>query len=260
MTSPHLLIVDDEESIRFILELSLRDRGYQIDSAKNGREAIHKLQTQAYDLILLDLQMGEISGMEVFNIAREQDKDMVVIILTAHGSLGSSVEALRLGAFDYLFKPTTPQTIRDRVRDGLATRRKKQQRQQLVTQIDSLNQLLNDLNDDSAAESHTSANDRFIRSGTLVIDTHHQVTTFNNKTVDLTTTEYNLLLCLVKNSPAVSSSRQLLNCGLGYDGEDSEAGELIKWHIHKLRQKIEPNPSHPQHIKTVRHKGYMWRS
>ena len=258
MSTPHILIVDDEESVRFILERSLRNEGYLLDTAENGREAIFKLQSQTYDLILLDLQMEPIGGIEVFNAAREQDKDVIVIILTAHGSLDSSVDALRLGAFDYLFKPANPSAIRSRVRDGLDAHRKEQQRRRLVTQIDSLHQLLNELNDDNAVESRSSVNDRFLRSGTLVIDTHHQVAAFNDETLDLTTTGYNLLLCLVRNSPVALTPRELVNCGLGYDAEKSEAREIIKWHIHKLRRKIESDPSRPQHIRTVRYKGYLW--
>lgn len=260
MNPPHILIVDDEESVRFILERSLRNEGYLLDTAANGSEAVLKLQSQTYDLILLDLQMEPISGMEVFNVAREKDKDVVVIILTAHGSLDSSVDALRLGAFDYLFKPANPSAIRSRVRDGLDAHRKGQQRRRLVTQIDSLHQLLNELNDDDTVDSRSSVNDRFLRSGTLVVDTHHQVVAFNDETLDLTTTGYNLLLCLVRSSPVALTPRELVNCGLGYDAEKTEAREIIKWHIHKLRRKIEADPSHPQHIRTVRYKGYLWNA
>jgi len=258
MNPPHILIVDDEESIRFILERSLRNEGYLLDTAANGNEAILKLQSQTYNLILLDLQMEPIGGIEVFNVARKKDKDVIVIILTAHGSLDSSVNALRLGAFDYLFKPANPSTIRSRVRDGLDAYRKGQQRRRLVTQIDSLHQLLNELNNDGVIDSESSVNNRFLHSGPLVIDTHHQVAAFNDEEVDLTTTGYNLLLCLVKSSPVALTPRELVNCGLGYDAEKTEAREIIKWHIHKLRRKIETDPSHPQYIRTVRYKGYLW--
>ncbi len=258
MNPPRILIVDDEDSVRFILERSLRKEGYVLDMAANGREALLNLENHTYDLILLDLQMEPVGGIEVFHAARKQNDDVTVIILTAHGSLDSSVEALRLGAFDYLFKPADPNTIRSRVRDGLAAHHKKQQRRRLVAQIDSLNQLLNELNDDDDAELRLGLNGRFLHSGVLVIDTHHQVATYNDKPLDLTTTGYNLLLCLVKASPAALPPRELVNCGLGYDAEESEAREIIKWHMHKLRRKIEPDATHPQHIKTVRYKGYLW--
>lgn len=258
MNPAHILIVDDEESVRFILERSLRNEGYLLETVGNGREAILKLQNQPYDLILLDLQMEPVSGIEVFNAAREQDGDVTVIILTAHGSLDSSVEALRLGAFDYLFKPADPNTIRNRVRDGLAAHRKRRQRRRLVSQIDSLYQLLNELDDDDAAALRPSVNDRFVYSGMLVIDTHHQVATFNGQPLDLTTTGYNLLLCLIRSAPVALPARELVNCGLGYDAQEAEAREIIKWHIHKLRRKIESDPAHPQHIRTVRYKGYLW--
>ncbi len=260
MNPPRILIVDDEESIRFILERTLRNEGYILETAVHGGEAIQKITQNHYDLILLDLHMEPVGGMDVFNAARTQDPDMMVIILTAHGSLDSSVEALRLGAFDYLFKPADPKTIRQRVQESLEKRRKELQRQQLIAQIDSLRHILNDLNDSDLSHSPPAAPDRFIRSGQLVIDSHHQVITFGEEILDLTTAEYNILCTLVKHEPNPISPRKLVNHGLGYDSEEHEAREIIKWHIHKLRRKIEPNPSRPQYIKTVRYKGYMWSS
>ena len=142
MESPRILIVDDEPNVRFILERTLRSEGYQLDTASDGLAAIQKIHAQDYDLILLDLQMSPLGGIPVLQDLRQTCPDVTVIILTAHGTMESAVEALRLGAFDYLFKPAAPEVIRQRVRDGLAQREKALRRQRLQTQIEGLRQAL----------------------------------------------------------------------------------------------------------------------
>jgi DNA-binding response OmpR family regulator len=90
------------------------------------------------------------------------------------------------------------------------------------------------------------------------MDKHQQTATFMGESVELTTTEYNLLWCLVDHSPEPVSPRQLILEAMGYDSEEYEAREIIKFHIHKLRQKLEPRPNKPRYIKTIRYKGYAW--
>lgn len=256
MEQPRILIVDDEQSVRFVLERTLRNQGYLLDAAANGSEAIEKIRRQRYDLLLLDLQMSPVNGIQVLDFLRKENADAVVIILTAHGTMESAVDALRLGAFDYLFKPATPEDIRQRVQDGLAQRQKNLRRQQLLGQIESLRQALVEMDEELAAPPDEGK--RFVRSGKLVIDQYHRAATLDGRALDLTTTELNLLARLVEAAPRPVAPRQLVNLALGYDAEEAEAGELIKWHIHHLRQKIEPDPSHPRYIKTVRYAGYLW--
>lgn len=258
MNPPRILIVDDEVNVSFILERSLNHEGYLIETTAHGGDALRKLAETPYDLLLLDLQMEPIDGLEVLNAAREQDADLVVIILTAHGSVESAVEALRLGAFDYLFKPTTPETIRRRVREGLQHRQQALRRKHLLGQIENLRQVLNDLDAEQHLLTPPAAGQRFIRSGKLVMDRHHRLVTLNKKLLDLTTAEFDLLLCLVTSAPDPLSPRQLINRALGYDGDEVEARDIIKWHVHQLRRKIEPDPAHPRYIKNIRHKGYLW--
>lgn len=262
MQLPKILIVDDEPNVRFILERALKHEGYALEVAANGSEAIQKLKSaeKRYDLLVLDLQMEPIDGLQVLQIARERDPDIVVIILTAHGSMESAVEALRLGAFDYLLKPATPEAIRQRVQEGMQQRRHALQRKNLLNQIDTLRQTLNSLDASQDLVTPPVLSTRFVNSGDLVIDRHHRQVTIADKLLDLTTTEFDLLLCLVVASPKPLSPRQLVNRGLGYDCEDQEARDIIKWHIHHLRRKIEPDPAQPRHIKTVRHQGYLWLS
>lgn len=258
--TPRLLIVDNEASIRFTLERALRREGYDLDMAADGKEALQKLIRQSYDLLLLDLHMGDVNGLQVLDMARRQDKDVIVIILTGHSSLESAVEALRLGAFDYLFKPTMPDVIRRRVREGLQQRQQALQRRHIQAQIDLLRQSLDEMEQGASVTRSVEADGRFLRSGPLTIDSHHRVATLNGRLLDLTTTEFDILVCLVDASPEALMPRQLLKCALGYESDEVEARDTAKWHIHHLRRKIEPDPHRPHYIKTVRYKGYFWSS
>jgi DNA-binding response OmpR family regulator len=254
------LIVDDEYHIRFVLERTLQHEGYHPNSAANGEEALEKLALSSppYDLLLLDLQMGQVSGLQVLEAAREQDPDIVVLILTAYGSLDSAVEALRLGAFDYLFKPAMPEAICRRINEGLQVRQRSLQRRRLVNQVDTLRQTLDEIGSNHNESTTPDMNRRIIRSGSLVIDRHHRHVTLDNNLIDLTTAEFDLLLCLVAAAPQPLSPRQLVNRALGYDCEYREASEAMKWHIYRLRRKVEVDPAHPCYIKNIRHQGYFW--
>ncbi|MFQ5611067.1 MAG: response regulator transcription factor [Anaerolineae bacterium] len=260
MSPPQILIIDDEPNIRFTLERALQHEGYHLDSAANGAEALQKLAEAApsYDLLLLDLNMEPVDGMQVLQVARAHDPDIIVIILTAYASIESAISALRLGAFDYLLKPTSPAAIRQCVSNGLQQRRKAIQRRQLLAQIETLRQTLDALDADPDLPASASVEARFIRSGNLIIDRHRRQAALDDRPLDLTTAEFDLLLCLVGAAPSPLSPRDLVNRALGYDCDEREARDAIKWHIHRLRRKIEPNPTRPRYIKTVRHKGYLW--
>ncbi len=253
-----ILIVDDEPNVRFVLERTLRREKYVLDTATDGREAIDKISRDTYDLLLLDLQMKPVDGIQVLSAVRAQSPDTVVIILTAHSTIESAVEALRLGAFDYLFKPALPETIRERVHEGLKQRQQAQHRMDLSKQIKELRATLLDLETESGQLEQPQSPGRFCISGKLVIDLHHRLATLNGSLLDLTTTEFNLLVCLVQQAPKAVSPRQLINQAMEYDAGDTEAREIIKYHIHHLRTKMERDPMHPRLIKTVRYKGYLW--
>ena len=258
MDKPRILIVDDEPNVRFVLERTLLNDGYLLDTAADGAEAIQKLGQAAYDLLLLDLNMRPVDGIQVMNAVRDQGSDIVVIILTAHSSIESAVKALRLGAFDYLFKPASPDAIRQRVSEGIQFRQQALRRARLLTQIEGLRQSLADLDEEISTLGPDTSPHRFLRSGKLVIDKHHRSATLGEALLELTTTEFNLLVALTEAAPAVVSPHQLVRSSLNYEAPEAEAGEIIRYHIHQLRQKIETDPAHPKYIKTVRYKGYLW--
>jgi len=259
MEKARILIVDDEQGVRFVIERALAYENYSVETAANGREAIEKLRTNHYDVILLDLQMEPVNGMEVMKAQRENDQDTQIIVLTAHGSIETAIEALRMSVFDYLLKPATNEAIRIRVKEALAHRQDLLRRSRLANQVDALRQTLQEITDGTDNPAATdSINERFIHAGQLIIDQHHQAATFQGRLLELTTTEFNILTHLAKSSPQPLAARQLVNLAMGYAVEDSEASEILKYHIHHLRQKIEPVPEKPAFIKTVRYKGYLW--
>jgi DNA-binding response OmpR family regulator len=110
-----ILIVDDEKNIRMTLERALESSGYRVDAAASGEEALRKLDTEGANLMLLDLKMPGLDGMQVLHRVRERKIRLKVIIITAHGTVDNAVEAMKLGAVDFLQKPFGPAEIRDAV-------------------------------------------------------------------------------------------------------------------------------------------------
>jgi DNA-binding response OmpR family regulator len=261
MKPAHILIVDDEPNIRLILEHALRREGYLLDTAANGSEAIAKIQQACYDLIILDLHMQPVDGMHVFNVLHQQDPDAVVIILTAHGSMDSAVQALRLGAFDYLFKPATPDAIRQRVREGLRHRQEMLHKDRLLEQVGKLRQMLNEMPGVAGSEQAQpvllDADQRFLVAGSLITRPPPSLCHPRRPPVELTTAEYNFLLCLAQAAPQPVAHHQLVHCALGYDCKEIGAPGCQVAHP-PLAPKIGPDPDQPSFIKTIRYQGYLW--
>jgi DNA-binding response OmpR family regulator len=258
MKQPRILIVDDDPYVAAMLARIVALDHDSPDVAANGLQAMQMMAAASYDLILLDLAMHPVGGLEVLRFAKQQDPDVVVVIQTAHASVDSAVEALRLGAFDYLFKPSTIDTIRQRTRAGLQQRAEAQRRRQLLSQIDKLREVLVEIPESLAVPPLQPDHEPYIRTGGLTIDRFTRTASLDGKVLNLTTTEFDMLLSLVLASPSVLSARELVSSAMGYEAGDLEARELVKWHIYQLRQKVEPDPSHPRYIKSVRHKGYLW--
>ncbi|MFZ0565890.1 MAG: response regulator, partial [Chlamydiales bacterium] len=111
MTIETILIVDDEPLILGFLEETLKRQRFLVDVAANGKQALSLLKKNTYDLVLTDLKMPDMSGMEILRFTQEVSKQTVVIVMTAYGTIENAVEAMRSGAFHYLLKPFTPDTI-----------------------------------------------------------------------------------------------------------------------------------------------------
>lgn len=117
-----VLVVDDEESVRFFLLKTLKREGFEVEAVPSGRAAVDRLAKAAFDIVLTDIVMPDVSGLDVLKAVHEMDKDAVVILMTAHGSVENAIDALRLGAFDYLTKPFETKELLVRIERGLARR------------------------------------------------------------------------------------------------------------------------------------------
>jgi DNA-binding response OmpR family regulator len=269
MSQPaRILIVDDEQNIRLTLNAMLNRAGYAVTTAANGEEALAQISQQPVELMLVDLQMPGMNGMELVEAIRERGIDVTIIILTGHGSLESAIEGLHQGIFDYLLKTSEPAQILERVRAGLEEHLRRQRQNALINSIGAAVQELvgngstgtqapGDPPPQPPPSSSAAGNDRVVLIGQLQLDTWHQTATLNGRSLNLTPTEFRLLLCLAENAGQMLSYTQLVRCAQGYETTELEAGELIKPHIHHLRQKIEPEPGSPRYLLNVRGKGYI---
>ncbi|MEI7643362.1 MAG: response regulator transcription factor [Chloroflexales bacterium] len=264
--SANILVVDDEQNIRLTLSALLRRTGYTVTTAASGEDAVSLFGTQSFDLMLVDLQMPGINGIQVVEALRARGLDTEVIVLTGHGSLESAIEGIHQGIFDYMLKTSDPAQIMSRVAAGLADRLKRQRQSVLINTIGQAVQELagSGIVMPTAEDSHPISSgtgipghDRVLTIGQLHLDTWHQTATLSERSLNLTPTEFRLLLCLAEHSGQMLSYTQLVRCAQGYETSELEAGELIKPHIHHLRQKIEPDPSAPRYLLNVRGKGYI---
>jgi two-component system response regulator PilR (NtrC family) len=125
--SARLLIVDDEQSMRDMLRIVLKRDGYDVQVAENGKRAIELLRRESFDLLVSDIQMPDATGVDVLRVAKDVNRDIVVFMMTAFASTDTAVEAMRLGAVDYLTKPFNVDELRLKVRQQLEARRLKEE-------------------------------------------------------------------------------------------------------------------------------------
>jgi two-component system, OmpR family, response regulator PrrA len=210
---PAILIVDDEEDILFTLSMSFPASDYQVETCRSGLEALEALNKRSFQLMILDLNMAPMTGLQVLTSLRQTNHETVVLILTAFSTLDSAIEAIRLGAFDYLIKPVEIEILRGRVMEGL----KQFQRNHLITQ--------------QQAGDHNKAYET-LSAGNLILNITSHSAVFNGQPLSLTTTEFNLLSCLVKASPNPIQPVDLVKSALGYSCSPLEAADIIKFHIH----------------------------
>ena len=251
-----ILVVDDELPIRITMGDMLRRRGFEIELAASGEEALDLVFQRPFDLLLLDLKLPQMDGIEVAHRARERQPDVAVIILTGHGSLESAIDGLRLGVFDYMLKTTSPPEVIARVIAAVQRREAERSQKRL---INTLHSVASELVGDSAAAPATQnqPTDQWISVGDVQISMWRQSARLGEQTLNLTPTEFRMLGCLAQQAGHVMTYLQLLQCAQGYEAEAYEAAELVKPHIYHLRQKIEADPSTPRIILTVRGTGYM---
>ncbi len=261
--NPKILVVDDEKNIRLYLEHLLKRDGYQVKTAENGEVALSSIANEEFDIVLLDLMMPGIGGLQVLSQLHQQQPDTVVILLTAHASLETAVEALRYGAHDYLFKPCEANDLRESIRKGVLKREQTIQQRSLLTHLEqNLVTSLEKLRATTpkpptpAPEPPPPAKEQTLYQGSIFIDLTRHTTTIQGQFIELSPIESEIVTYLVKESPRVITPQELVRKVLGYESEQWEASEVIRAHIYRIRQKINSVVHRTDIIRTVRGVGY----
>lgn len=224
MNPASILIVDDEPQIRRVLRTTVSAHGYSVSEARSGEEALEGIRHERPDLILLDVNLPGMSGLDTCREIR-QSSDVPIIMLTVRNSERDKVQALDAGADDYVVKPFGSEELLARIRAALRR----------------------------AAPSESLPP---FASGDLKIDFERRVVTVKGQPVRLTPKEFELLRHLVMNQGKALPHRRLLQAVWGPDyGEETE---YLRVFINQLRKKIEPHPHHPRYIHTEPWVGYRF--
>jgi len=261
-----ILVVDDEVGVRFFLEEVLTRDGHKVVAVESGEAALECIATQEFDLALIDLMMKGIGGMEVLAALRRQSPDTGAIVLTAHASLETAVEALRQGAHDYLFKPCKTVELRESVRTGLLKRQRELRQRDLLGQLErSLSSSLEEIRatvveqpvpPPPAIAEPAAGQVRFLERGGLIVDFMRHVITLDGHLLELSPTEFDLLAHLVSEAPRVISPQELVREVQGYESEPWEARDIVRYHVYRVRRKIKASTGRTDVIRTVRGVGY----
>lgn len=229
-----ILVVDDEISIRQILETRLSICGYNVLLASNGEEALYLFRKEQPNLVILDIMLPKIDGYEVCSEIRKESQ-VPIIMLTALGDISDRVMGLELGADDYVIKPFSPKELEARIRSVL--------RRTEVTNLSSV----------------TSSTQRILQIGTLSIDINKRQVFKGKERIKLTGMEFNLLELLVNTAGESLSRSTILDRIWGYTPERYLDTRVVDVHISRLRSKLEEDPSNPDLIITARGTGYMFQ-
>lgn len=229
-----ILIVDDEISIRQILETRLSIRGYTVFLANNGEEALDIFRKEQPNVIILDIMLPKLNGYKVCSEIRKESK-VPIIMLTALGDISDRVTGLELGADDYVIKPFSLKELEARIRS-----------------------VLRRVNNGHIFNANE--NSSILTIGNIEIDTNKRQVLKNNKQVKLTGIEFNLLKLLVNKAGERLSRASILTDIWGYTPERYIDTRVVDVHISRLRSKLEEDPSNPDLILTARGTGYMFQN
>lgn len=224
--SLRILVVDDEDHVRNLIQYSLQKEGYQIFTAKDGREALGKFE-QGCEFVVLDVMLPDIDGFEILKQIRRVSK-VPVIMLTAKAEEIDRILGLELGADDYLTKPFSPRELTARVKAILRR----------------------------TSDQEVPGSAEVLQMGQLTINVSKRIVTIGSKEIALTYKEFEMLLLLAKYPGRVFSREELLERVWGYEYFGDT--RTIDVHMRHLREKIESSPTAPQYLKTVRGVGYKF--
>ncbi len=254
MKNNRVLIVDDELVIRSFLVRVLEHEGYDVQAASNGHEALDYLEATAFDLLLTDIKMDQLDGVELLRQAKAQQPDLSVILLTGHATVSSAVAALRQGAYDYLLKPVRNEDLVTAVAAGLEERTRQQRRDRLE-QVAA--QMLDVMQSPETEDTQAStAGERLVVCGGLKLDIAAYTASMDDDPLNLTPTEFRLLLELSRAPGVAFDYVKLVQAACGYTCARHEAREIIGTHVLNLRQKLDMKPGQALYIESVRGVGY----
>jgi DNA-binding response OmpR family regulator len=223
-----LLVVDDEETTRKSLTEILRLEGYQVVSVPNGEEAISQIKRTDFDLMLLDIKMPGIDGLDVLSYTTESSPETQVIMLTAHGSLESAIEALRQGAHDY---------------------------KNVIEQLESSVKILKG---DEGKSLEIIEKKCFLLTKNVKIDLERREIWNEVTSISLTPSEGKFMSWMVEYPNQVFTHQELVNRVQGYETKEWEAPEILRPHISRLRQKLAQFAGGDNWIVNVRGTGYFF--
>lgn len=229
--SSSVLLVEDDPDILELLNIHLADEGYELTQVTDGNSGYQQTQDNRFDLIILDLMLPGMDGVELCKKVRANDDTTPVLMLTAKSEEIDRVVGLECGADDYMTKPFSIRELKARVKAIL-------RRMQTMS---------------SPAESNGNA---IIKSGELVIDSHKRKVTLHDQRLELTPKEYELLWLLASNPGRSYSRDEILSKVWGYEFHGYE--HTVNSHINRLRAKIEPDISKPSYILTSWGIGYRF--
>ena len=224
-----LLVVDDDDEIRELLEFDLSHSGYSVDTACDGLEGLNKAVTNSYDLILLDVMMPKMNGFDVCKNFRKAKPDIPVLLLTAKGTIGDKTQGFDCGADDYLVKPFDIQEVLLRVKALLRR------------------------NTDNSNKDQ-SFKQEILKMGDIELFPESLETAIEGKKIKLTPTEFEILYCLMQHFNDSVSLAVLLDEVWGYDSDEDV--RMVRVHVGGLRQKIEKDTKNPKYLHTVTNVGY----
>jgi len=225
--APRILLVDDEQPIQTLLSFPLQKDGYEVVRAADGREALARFGEGPFDLVVLDVMMPKLDGLEVCRRLRASS-DVPVIMLTALGTETDRVVGLELGADDYVTKPFSPR--------------------ELVLRVESVLR---------RAGERTQAEEGRLEDGDLVVDLGRHEATLGDRVLALTSREYDLLQFLVSHPGTAFSREELLQQVWGWSFGDQST---VTVHVRRLREKVEVDPTMPERLVTVWGVGYRWEA
>jgi len=240
----NILVVDDEPVARQSLTDILRLEGFSVSSVPNGQAAVEYVRTNPVELIVVDLRMPGMDGLEVIQVVNQISPETEVILLTAFGTTETAIQALRLRVHDYLLKPAPPAQVLSSVKKGLVRREAR-----LKARGGGI----------SSMDVDEGISDFSLKDGTHIDLSRRQIRK-KDQIVHLTPAEGRLLKVLIDNPGRVYSHRELVLLVQGYDTSQREAPEILRPLVSRLRHKLEPFAALSDRIISVRGTGYLYES